>query len=48
MHLESRNLAPETINLRLRAVRSLAYEAADYGLLSADLAAGIRRIAGVS
>ena len=40
-HLESRQLAPGTINLRLGAVRRLAYEAADCGLLSADLAAGI-------
>ena len=31
-------------NLRLAAVRRLAYEAADCGLLSADLAAGIRRV----
>ena len=38
-HLESRQLAPGTINLRLGAVRRLAYEAADCGLLSADLAA---------
>jgi hypothetical protein len=43
-HLESRQLAPGTINLRLRALRRLAYEAADCGLLSADLAAGIRRV----
>ncbi len=41
------NLAPGTINLRLGAVRRLAYEAADCGLLSADLAAGIRRVKGV-
>ena len=47
MHLESRKLAPGTINLRLGAVRRLAYEAADCGLLSPDLAAGIRRIKGV-
>ena len=47
MHLESRNLAPGTINLRLGAVRRLAYEAADCGLLSPDLAAGIRRLKGV-
>src|ERR1017187_2880803 len=47
MHLESRNLAPGTVNLRLGAVRRLAYEAADCGLLSADLAAGIRRVKGV-
>jgi site-specific recombinase XerD len=47
MNLESRHLAPGTINLRLGAVRRLAYEAADCGLLSADLAAGIRRVKGV-
>ena len=46
-HLESRQLAPGTINIRLGAVRRLAYEAADCGLLSADLAAGIRRVKGV-
>ena len=46
-HLESRQLAPKTINLRLGAVRRLAYEAADCGLLSADLAAGIRRVKGL-
>jgi len=40
--LEGRRLAPATINLRLAAVRRLAYEAADIGLLSPDLAAGIR------
>jgi hypothetical protein len=31
IHLESRRLAPGTINLRLGAVRRLAYEAADCG-----------------
>jgi integrase len=40
-------LAPGTVNLRLGAVHRLAYEAADCGLLSADLAAGIRRVKGV-
>lgn len=44
--LEQRNYAPSTINLRLAAVRRLAYEAADAGLLSPDLAAGIRRVKG--
>jgi site-specific recombinase XerD len=44
--LEQRHYAPSTINLRLAAVRRLAYEAADCGLLSADLAAGIRRVKG--
>jgi len=47
IHLESRCLAPGTINLRLGAVRRLAYEASDCGLLSPDLAAGIRRVRGV-
>src|ERR1017187_4630419 len=46
-HLESRRLAPATINLRLGAVRRLAYEAADCGLLSSDLVAGIRRVKGL-
>jgi len=46
-YLEARRLAPGTINLRLGAVRRLAYEAADCGLLSADLAAGIRRVRGL-
>jgi site-specific recombinase XerD len=44
--LEQKNLAPSTINVRLAAVRRLAYEAADTGLLSPDLAAGIRRVKG--
>lgn len=47
MYLESRKLAPGTVNLRLGAVRRLAYEASDCGLLSPDLAAGIRRVKGV-
>jgi site-specific recombinase XerD len=47
IHLESRHLAPGTINLRLGAVRRLAYEASDCGLLSPDLAAGIRRVKSV-
>jgi hypothetical protein len=42
IHLEGRRLAPGTVNLRLGAVRRLTYEAADCGLLSPDLAAGIR------
>src|ERR1700692_3046469 len=43
LHLEDRHLAAGTINVRLAAVRRLAYEAVDSGLLSPDLAAGIRR-----
>jgi hypothetical protein len=44
--LEQKNLAPSTINVRLAAVRRLAYEASDSGLLSPELAAGIRRVKG--
>ena len=46
IHLESRSSAPGTINVRLAAIRRLAYEAADSGLLSPELAAGIRRVKG--
>src|SRR6204780_2026069 len=45
--LEQAHYASSTINLRLAAIRRLAYEAADCGLLSPDLAAGIRRVKGV-
>jgi hypothetical protein len=41
------NWLQELANLRLGAVRRLAYEAADCGLLSSDLGAGIRRVKGV-
>jgi site-specific recombinase XerD len=44
--LEQKNLPPFTINVRLAAVRRLAYEASDTGLLSPELAAGIRRVKG--
>ena len=47
IYLEDRRLAPGTINGRLAAVRRLAYEAADAGLLSPELAASIRRVKGV-
>jgi integrase len=47
IHLEQRRYAPASINLRLAAVRRIAYEAADAGLLSPELAAGIRRVRGV-
>src|SRR5437764_14401325 len=47
IHLEQRGYAPATIHLRLAAVRRSAYEAADAGLLSPELAAGIRRVRGV-
>jgi site-specific recombinase XerD len=45
--LEERGRAPGTINVRMVAVRRLAYEAADSGLLSPELAAGIHRVKGV-
>ena len=47
MHLESRGLAANTINQQLAAVRRLAHEAADSGLPSPELAAGISRVKGV-
>jgi site-specific recombinase XerC len=47
LYLESLGLAAGTINQRLAAVRRLAYEAADSGLLSPELAAGIKRVKGV-
>lgn len=45
--LESLGLAAGTINQRLAAVRGVAYEAADSGLLGAELAAGICCVKGV-
>ena len=45
--LEQKHDAPTTINLRLAAVRRVAFEAADSGLLSPELAEGIRRVKGV-
>ena len=45
--LEQEQYAATTINLRLAAVRRVAFEAADSGLLSPELAAGIRRVRGV-
>jgi site-specific recombinase XerD len=47
LYLESRHLAANTINEQLAAVRRLAHEAADSGLLSPELAAGISRVKGV-
>ena len=44
LYLEARRLAPGTINGHLAAVRRLAYEAADCGILSPELAARIRRV----
>jgi hypothetical protein len=47
MYLESRGLAANIINQQLAAVRRLAHDAADSGLLSPELAAGISRVKGV-
>jgi site-specific recombinase XerD len=46
LQLEAEGLAASTINVRLAAVRRLAYEAADSGLLSPELAASIGRVKG--
>jgi site-specific recombinase XerD len=45
--LEARGLGSISINVRITAVRKLAVEAADNGLLARELAAGITRIKGV-
>jgi site-specific recombinase XerD len=46
--LESDGLAPATINVRISAIRKLAMEATDNGLLDPALAAGIARVKGVT
>src|SRR5919205_28867 len=46
--LEARGLGAVSINVRITAVRKLAVEAADNGLLAPELAAGITRIKGVT
>jgi integrase len=46
--LETRGLGPISINVRLTAVRKLAVEAADNGLLAPALASGIARVKGVA
>lgn len=47
VHLERRGLGSISINVRITAVRKLALEAADNGLLAAEIASGIGRIKGV-
>jgi site-specific recombinase XerC len=44
--LEAKGLAPSSINVRLSAIRRLALEAADNGLLAPEIAAGIARAKG--
>jgi integrase len=46
-HLQSRELAPSSINVKLAAVRRLVAEAADNGLLDPVHANGIRAVKGV-
>jgi site-specific recombinase XerC len=44
--LETKGLAPSSINVRLSAIRRLALEAADNGLMAPELAAGVSRAKG--
>jgi site-specific recombinase XerD len=46
--LEARALGAVSINVRITAVRKLAVEAADNGLLAPELASGITRVKGVA
>jgi site-specific recombinase XerD len=45
--LQSDGLSPSTVNLRMSAIRKLAREAADNGLVDAALAEGVARVKGV-
>lgn len=45
--LESKGLVASTVNIRLSAIRKLAGEAADNGLMPRDVAAGFLRSKGV-
>jgi integrase len=45
--LERQGLAPSTVNVRLSAIRKLAFEAADNGFLDLAAAAAIARVGGV-
>lgn len=46
-HLQAQGYAPATVNVALSAIRRLALEAADNGLLSERVAAAIRRVGNV-
>jgi integrase len=46
VHLEQRGLAASSLNVHLSALRTLAREASDNGLLAPELAAGIARVPG--
>ena len=47
-YLQSLGYAPATINQRLSAIRKLAIEAADNGLMDAQLANGVARVRGIT
>ena len=44
--LQTDGLAPSTINVRMSAIRKLAAEAAEAGLLGSDIASGIQKVRG--
>ena len=44
--LEQRGLSPSSVNVRMAAIRKLAMEAADNGMLDSGIAAGILRVKG--
>jgi len=46
-HLQAQGYAPATINQKLSAIRKLAAEAADNGLMDAQLANGVKALKGV-
>jgi site-specific recombinase XerD len=46
--LQGKGFSPSTVNLRLCAIRKLAYEAAENGLVDQTLANGISRVRGVT
>jgi integrase len=45
-HLDGQSLAASSLNVHMSAIRKLAYEAADNGLIAPELAAGIGRVRG--
>lgn len=46
-HLLELELSPSTVNLYMTAIRRLAHEAADNGLMAPELASGIGRVKGI-
>ena len=47
VHLENSGLSPSTVNQRMSAIRKLANEAADNGLMSQEIANGIGKVKGM-